>query len=119
MGLKRVYMSRFRPIGGSGALHLRAADDRLRAIVAKDDPGLVAAVVVGRPELQRRRAAPDRDLLPVGLLLAAPDLYEGVAVPLLADRGRLTVAGVDGGLRRQLKQPHHRGLEVGEAAGAR
>src|SRR3954453_1782411 len=98
-----------------GALHLRAADYRLLAGVAEDDPGLVAAVVVGCPELQRRRSAPDRDLLLAGLLLAAPDPHERVSLELLADRGRLAMAGVDTGLRRQLHQPHDRGPEVLEA----
>ncbi len=39
---------------------LGAADDRLFAGVPEDDPSLVAAVVVGRPELQRRGQSPDR-----------------------------------------------------------
>src|SRR6188474_1765754 len=103
----------------SAAFDLRAADDRLDAVVAEDDPGLVAAVVVGRPELQRRRPAPDRDLLVAGLLLAAPNSHERVALALRPDRRRLAMAGMDDGLRRQLEQPHDRGLEVVEAARAR
>src|SRR3954453_18542283 len=102
--------------GGAAFDDLGAADDRLFAGVPEDDPGLVAAVVVGRPELQRRRAAPDGDLLLAGRVEAAPDPHEGVALTLLADRRRLPVAGVHLGLRRQLQQPHHRRPEVGEAA---
>src|ERR1700749_2416926 len=79
--------------GWLAADDLGAADDRLFAGVAEDDPGLVATVVVGGPELQRRGAVPDRDLLVAGRVDPAPDPHEGVVGPLLADRRRLFVAG--------------------------
>src|SRR5215203_3090788 len=112
------WLLRNRFCGLALALDLGAADDGVLAGVAEDDPRLVAAVVVRRPQLQGRRAAPDRDLLLAGRVEAAPDPHEGVPLPLGGDRRRLFVAGMDGRVRRQLQQPHHRGLEVGEAAGA-
>src|ERR1700733_14143726 len=59
-------------------LDLGATDDRLLAAVPKDDPGLIAAVVIGRPKPQRRLPAPDRAGLLAGFFQPAPDADEGV-----------------------------------------
>ncbi len=50
---------RGRSVPDSLSLHLGAADYGVLAGVIEEDPGLVAAVVVGGPELQGRWAVPD------------------------------------------------------------
>src|SRR4029079_13579081 len=85
---------------GSGPADLRAAGDRLDAVVVEADQRLVAAVVVGRPEQQRRVTAvlvagADRAALVAGLVEAAPEADERVVLPLRDHGRRLAVAGVE------------------------
>src|SRR4051812_9510631 len=94
------------------ALHLRAGDDVV-APVGPADPRLVPAVVVVAPHDERRRVAPDGDLLLALGVDAAPYADERVVLPLVADRRGLGVAGVDLGRRIELHEAvHDRRLDV-------
>src|SRR3954465_14401712 len=64
-----------------------AAGDGVRP-VREAHPGLVGAVVVGRPQHQPGRVAADRAALVALRIEAAPDADERVGLPLVADRGR-------------------------------
>src|SRR3954454_311267 len=64
------------------AFDLRTGDDVVAA-VGPADPGLVAAVVVGRPQHQRGLVAPHGALLGALVVEAPPEPDEPVAVPLL------------------------------------
>ena len=98
--------------GASLALHPRAADDRVAAVV-EPDPGLAVAVVVGRPDDQGRVLAADPHALRALGLGAAPDADERVLLPLAPDRRLVGVAGKDAHLGRQLHQHvHHRAADL-------
>src|SRR3954451_12357655 len=64
------------------ATDLRAAHDRVLA-VREADPGLVRAVVVGRPEDERRGLAADGALLVALGVATGPDAEERVVLALL------------------------------------
>src|SRR5919204_3974393 len=75
-------------------LDARAADDRVPAVV-EAHPDLALAVVVGRPDDERRVATADAAALRPLRLDPAPDAHERVLLPLAADRRLLGVAGED------------------------
>src|SRR6202007_2543154 len=85
---------------GSAALDVGAADDRLISAV-EPPPGLALAVVVGRPDEQRRLAPSYAHVLGAFALLAAPDPDERIRAALAPDRRLDRVAGQHAGGIRQ------------------
>src|ERR687895_2608069 len=71
-----------------------AARHDVVAPVGPAHPGLVAAVVVRRPEHQRRVLVPHLARLAALLVEPAPEADERVLLPLLADRRGVGVTGV-------------------------
>src|SRR6476619_1909211 len=96
-------------------LDLGAADDLVLRL-AEAHPGLVRAVVVGRPQHERPLAPADAHRVGALGVQPAPDADEGVALPLVEDCARQRVAGVD---PDRLVERHHalhdRVLEVAVA----
>ena len=114
-----VGMASFLATTSVAAFDLRAGDDVV-APVCPANPGLVPAVVVVAPDDERRGLAPDGDLLVALGVQAAPDADEAVVLPLVADRRRVGVAGVDHGRVVQAhERVHDRGLDVGVGRAAR
>src|SRR5919204_5972066 len=99
--------------------HARAADNRVAAVVGEPHPRLALAVVVGRPDDERRVAAADAAALRPLRLGPAPYTYERVLLPLAADRRLVGVAREDARLRRWLHQDvPYRAAELAEVAAA-
>ena len=92
---------------GTVSLHDPAARDDVAASVLPPHEPLVAAVVVGGEELERRGPAVHRARLVAGRVDAAPEPHEHVLVPLRPDRGRIGVARVDARLGRELHEDVH------------
>src|SRR3954447_20018237 len=105
--------------GLSEPLHLRAADDLVLRL-AEAHPGLVRAVVVGRPQHERPLAPADAHRVAALGVEPAPDADERVALPLVEDRRRVGVPGMDAD---RLVEDHHalhdRVLEVAVAGRVR
>src|SRR4051794_23765306 len=94
------------------ALDPRAGDDVVGAVLPPH-PGLVAAVVVGAPEHERRGVAKRRAALRALLVEAAPDAHERVRLQLLGDRAGIGVTRPQDGLARQRQDHvHDRVLEI-------
>src|SRR4029077_16888801 len=87
--------TRSRPsCGADSAFDLTAPDDRVAAVRVAH-PGLVRAVVVRAEQDQRRLRAPDAAGLVPFRIEPAPDADERVLLPLVADRRRQGVTGMD------------------------
>src|SRR5579875_3841919 len=83
----------------AAALHLRAADDLLGAVLVAH-PCLLPAVVIGGEQDQPGRTAErGAGLVALGVQ-PPPDAHERVVLELLGHGGGLAVAGVDAGGRR-------------------
>src|SRR3954453_4646471 len=96
-----------REVGISATLDLGSRHDVVGAVVGPADPGLVAAVVVVAPQHEARLAVPHRARLGALGIQSAPDVDEGVALPLLADRARVGVARAHDRLVRERHELVH------------
>src|SRR5690349_14960997 len=96
----------------SAAFDARAADDRLVPVV-EPHPGLAVAVVVRRPDEQRRVAASDAHPLASLRLATAPNADEWVLPALAPDRRLVRVAGQDAHRVGQVEQNVHHGAAHG------
>src|SRR5205085_4270319 len=100
------------------ALDARAADDDVAA-VGEPHPRLAAAVVVGRPDDQRRLLPADATALGPLRLDASPHADERILLPLARKRRLVRVAGKHTPLVRQRQQHvHDRVPDLVEAAAA-
>src|SRR4029079_19111034 len=86
--------------------YLAPADYRI-ASVGVAHPRLVRAVVVGAEEDQGRLFAPNAARLVALRIGTAPESYERVALPRVADRRRERVPRMDAGLVRERHQRAH------------